>query len=70
MLKFAVLRSGKTFHYIYTVTYCQTIEEVPWRLRLAKPKNQQKVSSNLKKIAKICHIKKLNAIPWQIKFFQ
>ena len=39
MLKFVVLKSGETFHSIYAVTYFQTIEEVPWRLRLAKPKN-------------------------------
>ena len=58
----------------YTVTYCQTPEEVPRLLRLEKPINRQKFAKKCKfyekKIAKICHIKKLKAIPWDINFFQ
>ena len=57
MLKFVLFRN-------YTVTYCQTLEEVPWFLRLKKPKKRQKCSKKLEskfyqKIAKICDIKKL-----------
>ena len=37
----------------YTVTYCQTIEEVPRLLRLDKPKNRQKFSKNLNKLEEI-----------------
>ena len=32
----------------YTITYCQTLEEIPWPLRLGKPEKK-----TFKKIAKI-----------------
>ena len=32
-----------------TGTFCQTLDEVPWLLRLERPKNRQKFSENLKK---------------------
>ena len=55
----------------YTATYCQTLEEVHRLLRLEKPKSRQKFSKNLKKkLEKICHMKNLKAIQWQIKNFQ
>ena len=67
MLKFVKLN--------YTVTYLQTLEEVPWLLRLKKPKKQQKFSKNLKrkfykKIAKMCDIQKLNNNFMANKIFQ
>ena len=58
----------------YTVTYCQTVEEVPWIVRPVKPKTDKNFRKTRKKckfyqkIAKFCHIKKLKAIPWQ-KYF-
>ena len=58
------------------VIYYQTLE-VPWFLRLEKPKKNDKISKTLKKsrkfffqkIAKICDIKKLRTIPWPKKYF-
>ena len=34
-----------------TVTYYQTLEEAPWRLRLNKPKKRQKFLKTFKKLA-------------------
>ena len=68
LLKFEMLKSCKTFSLIqnYSVTYFQTVEEVPWLLRLKKfklqkisKKHEKKQHVLLKKIAKICDIKKL-----------
>ena len=47
-----------TFHLIlnYSETYFQTLEGVPWFLRLKKTKQRQEISKNLKKAS---FIKKL-----------
>ena len=59
----------------YTVTSCQTIEEVFPFLRLEKPKNDKnfqktwKNASFIKKIAKICHTKKIESYSMADKTF-
>ena len=46
----------------YTTTYCQTLEDVPWLLRLEKPKKRQKFSKNasfIKQMQNFVILKKL-----------
>ena len=66
MLKFVVLKSGKTLNN-YTVPNFWTLEEVFRVLRQEKPKNQQKLEKKCKfyekKNDKTCHIRKLKDIP-------
>ena len=74
-LKFVILKSCKTSRN-YTVTYFQTLEEVPWLLRLKKhlKKAKKKVFENfskfLKKMLKFVTLKSCNDITWPIKIFQ
>ena len=74
LLKVVILKSGKnsTKSRRYTVTYYKTLEEVPWLLRLKKPKKWHKFSKNCKicqKIAKTGDNRKLKTITWTLKFF-